>query len=76
MVQQNLQGTMEITLQSVDKIKIHESIYYQITYQTDETNTKQSFRINPEAFYPNPQPGDRVRVNWVMGNVMGAEKLS
>jgi hypothetical protein len=33
-------------------------------------------RINPEAFYPNPQPGDRVKVNLLMGNIMGAEKMN
>ncbi|MBY0404139.1 MAG: hypothetical protein K2X66_09585 [Cyanobacteria bacterium] len=69
-----LQGTLDITLTDVQTMKIHESIYYQISYQVDGSNQVSQMRINPEAFYANPQVGDKVAVNMLMGNIMGATK--
>jgi hypothetical protein len=71
-----LQGTLEIILVAVQPIKIHDSLYYEITYRASDSETLQHMRINPEAFYPDPKPGDRVAVNLLMGNIMGATKLS
>jgi hypothetical protein len=65
--------TMEITLQTVQPVGIHGSQYFDITF--DYKGQNQVLRINPEAFYPNPQAGDRVRANLVMGNILSAEKL-
>jgi hypothetical protein len=59
----------------VQPLKIHDSLYYQIAYRLSGSDTVQQLRINPEAFYPDPQPGDRVSVNFVMGNIMGATRL-
>jgi hypothetical protein len=67
--------TMEITLVAVQPLKIHESLYYELSYQVSGNDGVQQMRINPEAFYANPQPGDRVTVNLLMGNIMGATKL-
>lgn len=71
-----LQQTLEITLLDVQPISIHASPYYEISYQSAGSDAVQQMRINPEAFYPNPQPGDRVAVNVLMGNIMGATKLN
>jgi hypothetical protein len=71
-----LQGTMEITLVSVETLKIHESVYYQLAYKATGSDAIQQMRINPEAFYTDPKPGDRVSVQVVMGNIMGATKLN
>lgn len=71
-----LQQTLEITLVDVQSVSIHNSPYYQIRYQVAGQQGFQEMRINPEAFYPNPQPGDRVAVNLLMGNIMGATKLA
>lgn len=67
--------SLEITLVEVQPVKIHESLYYQISYKAVGDERLQQMRINPEAFYVDPQPGDRVSVNLLMGNVMGAQKL-
>lgn len=67
--------SLEITLVEVQPVKIHESLYYQISYKAVGDERLQQMRINPEAFYVDPQPGDRVAVNLLMGNVMGAQKL-
>jgi hypothetical protein len=75
-----LDQTLEIELVEVQALSIHNSPYYEIKYRplAAETGTPalQQMRINPEAFYPNPQPGDRVAVNLLMGNIMGATKLN
>ncbi len=71
-----LNGTVEITLLEVQPVHIHNSLYYQVQYRLGESDVVQAMRINPEAFYPNPQPGDRVSVQMVMGNIMGARKVS
>ena len=74
-----LQQTLEIELVEVQAMSIHNSAYYEIRYrvvgQVDSAELGQ-MRINPEAFYADPQPGDRVAVNLLMGNIMGAEKLN
>lgn len=71
-----LQQTLEIELVEVQPVSIHDSLYYQVTYQAAGGGQRQQMRINPEAFYPNPQAGDRVTVNLLMGNVMGATKIN
>jgi hypothetical protein len=70
-----LQNTLEIVLLEVEQLSIHASPYYQIRYKLVDSDAVQEMRINPEAFYPNPQVGDRVSVNLLMGNIMGASKL-
>lgn len=71
-----LQQTMDITLVAVQPVSLHGSQYFDLTYQVDGEAETRHFRVNPEAFYPHPQPGDRVRVNWLMGNIMGATRLT
>lgn len=71
-----LQGTREIVLLSVEPLSIHNSLYYNITFREADSETPGTLRINPEAFYPDPQPGDVVEVNFLMGNIMGARRLS
>jgi hypothetical protein len=66
--------TMTITLTAVQPVAIHGSPYFdiQFTYK----GQPQLLRINPEAFYPNPQPGDEVEVSMVMGNILSAKRVS
>ena len=74
----SLQQTLDIILVEVQQMNIHNSPYYEVTFRQEgqDNNAVQRMRINPEAFYSNPQPGDRVRVNLLMGNIMGADKLN
>ncbi len=70
-----LQQTMEIELVDVQAISIHQSPYYEISFRVAGKTELGQMRLNPEAFYADPQPGDRVLVNLLMGNIMGAEKI-
>jgi hypothetical protein len=71
----NLNQHIEITLVSVEAVTIHGSPYYNVHFRTDNSEAVNEMRINPEAFYLNPKPGDRVAVSLLMGNVMGAVKI-
>ncbi len=70
-----LQQNLEIVLVDVQVISIHESRYFDIAYHVAGESRVQTLRVNPEAFYADPQPGDRVAVNLLMGNIMGASKI-
>jgi hypothetical protein len=72
----SLQQTLEISLVDVQPVQIHQSPYYDITYREAGSDAVHQMRINPEAFYTDPQPGDRVAVTVVMGTIMGAAKLN
>lgn len=71
-----LQQNLEITLVAVQAVSIHDSRYFDISYRVTGDARLQTLRVNPEAFYADPQPGDRVLVNLLMGNIMGASKIS
>lgn len=68
-------GDLLMTIEAVDQLDIHGSIYYDLTFNLEGQNGSQKMRINPEAFYNNPQPGDKVNVSMVMGNIMSASKI-
>ena len=70
-----LQGTQTIIVLSVEPLSIHNSLYYDITYRQSDSEATGKLRINPEAFYADPQPGDQVEVNFLMGNILGARKI-
>lgn len=66
--------TLQLVLDDVQPYTVHGSLYYQITYHTEDDTTPRQLRINPEAFYRDPQPGDCVEATFLMGNLMGAQK--
>jgi hypothetical protein len=70
-----LQQNLEIVLVDVQAVSLHGSRYFDITYHVAGDVRLQTLRVNPEAFYEDPEPGDRVSVNLLMGNIMGASKI-
>lgn len=71
-----LTGDLTLQVHTCETLTIHESPYYQLTLVDPATQQAYPMRLNPEAFYPNPQVGDWVRVNAVMGMILGAEKIA
>lgn len=70
--------SLDIVLLDVVPLEIHSSRFYDLRFRpvdAPEGAPSQSLRINPEAFYENPQRGDRVRVDVAMGNILSARKL-
>jgi hypothetical protein len=70
-----LESTIQIELLSVREVYIHQSLYYDIGYAIPPDQIEKTCRINPEAFYPDPKPGDRVEVVSMMGNIVSARCL-
>lgn len=71
-----LESTQIVEITSVHEISIHQSPYYDICYKIPGSEQELSMRINPEAFYPNPQLGDTIETVSLMGNIMSAKKIN
>ncbi|WP_322822482.1 hypothetical protein [Chloroflexus sp.] len=64
-----LSGTRDAVLLSVQRVDIHGTIFYDVTFHhTGETQPIRA-RIGTESVYPDPQPGDQVLVSYVIGVV-------
>jgi len=68
---------IEVEVVEVKPLSIHGAVYYDVALklQTPEGGVMVQ-RVNPEAFYVDPQVGDHVRVTLMMGQVMGAVRLT
>lgn len=64
-----LSGTREAVLLSVQRIDIHCTIFYDVTFHHSGETQPIRARIGAESVYPNPQPGDQVLVSYVVGVV-------
>lgn len=64
-----LSGTREAVLLSVQRIDIHGTIFYDVTFHHAGETQPIRARIGAESVYPNPQPGDQVLVSYVVGVV-------
>lgn len=64
-----LSGTREAVLLSVQRIDIHGTIFYDVTFHHSGETQPIRARIGAESVYPNPQPGDQVLVSYVVGVV-------
>ena len=67
-----MSGRRNATLREIRLIDIHGTRFYDITYTHDDAPTeRRAARIGVEDAYPNPQPGDRISVGYVMNVVTG-----
>jgi len=67
-------GELAMVVEGVETLSIHGSVYYDVVFRLEGAQAPQKIRVNPEAFYVNPKPGDRVLVEMVLGNIMSAKK--
>ncbi|MCG8348476.1 MAG: hypothetical protein MI924_11950 [Chloroflexales bacterium] len=69
-----MSGAKEATLAQVQMVDIHGTHYYDIVYtHTDDNQTRQA-RVGKEAIYTDPQPGDTVRVAYLMNVVTNVQR--
>lgn len=62
-----MSGKKEATLQNVQLVDIHGTRFYDIAYaHDDEPGHTRVARIGVEDAYPGPQPGDSIRVSYLM----------
>ncbi len=67
-------GTHEATLQQVQQIDIHGTCFFDLMYvHSTAPQQRHAARVSTESIYDNPQPGDSVRITYLMGVVTGVE---
>ena len=68
-------GTHDATSYQVQQIDIHGTRFFDLVYvHMPAPQQRQSARVSAESIYTNPQPGDRVRITYLMGVVTGVER--
>ena len=70
-----LLGTHDATLHQVQQVDIHGTRFFDLEYVHDSApGQRRRARIGAESIYANPQPGDSVRISYLMGVVTGVER--
>ena len=65
-----MSGTKDSTLRTVRLIDIHGTRFYDIEYTHDDLPSQvRAARLGLESAYDNPQPGDQIRVSYLMNVV-------
>jgi hypothetical protein len=67
-----ISGTKDATLRAVRLIDIHGTRFYDVEYTHDELPGQvRAARVGLESAYDDPQPGDQVRISYLMNVVTG-----
>ncbi len=70
-----LQGAREGVLRGLRPYNLHGELYLEVQYAfaDDPRGPVHGARLPHDALYPNPQPGDRVRLHFVMNMLVKVE---
>jgi hypothetical protein len=73
-----LKGTREVILQKVRPLSVHGQISWDIYFADadDPDGPTTVARVGPEAAPHNIEPGDRLRLEYVLGAVVGVTRVS
>ena len=65
-----MSGTKDATLRTVRLIDIHGTRFYDLEYTHDDApDNVRAARVGLESAYADPQPGDQIRVSYLMNVV-------
>ena len=67
---------MDATIVGVQPYELHGTLYYRLLFTPDGSEQMREARLSHDMAYPDPQPGDRVRVNAILGIVDGVKKIA
>jgi len=68
-------GSHAATLLQASPVDIHGTHFYDLFYEhLDAPGQVRRARIGTESIYPEPQPGDSVRITYLMGVVTTVER--
>jgi hypothetical protein len=72
-----LKGTRDAILRAVQQISIHGQISWDVYFSDadDPEGPIHAARIGPETVSDRLEPGDRIRLEYVLGSVIGVTKL-
>jgi hypothetical protein len=68
-------GTHDATLQHTQRVDLHGTHFYDLSFEHLNTpgQTRRA-RVSAESIYADPQPGDNVRISYLMGVVTSVER--
>jgi hypothetical protein len=72
-----LKGTRDAILRKVQPISIHGQISWDLFFSDadDPEGPTHAARVGPETVSHQLEPGDRIRLEYVLGSVIGVTKL-
>jgi len=71
-----LKGTRDAILQKVQPVSIHGQLSLDVYFEfPDEPGQMRRARVGPEAVPRDLQPGDRIRLSYLVGAVTGVAKI-
>ena len=72
-----LKGSREAVLKKIQPISVHGQISWDVYFSDpdDPEGPTSVARVGPEAVTHDPHPGDRIRLDYVLGSVIGISKV-
>jgi hypothetical protein len=72
-----LKGSREGVVRRIQPVSIHGQVSYDIHYTLadEEQGPVHAARVGPEALSPRLQPGDKVRIDFLLGAVTGVTTI-
>lgn len=68
-------GTHDATLHQVQPVDIHGTHFYDLSFEhLDTPGQLRRARISAESIYANPQPGDAIRISYLMNVATSVER--
>jgi hypothetical protein len=69
-------GDWTVQIQSVRPFTIHGDLYYELhVLETDDSAQMRAVRVPQHAIIGEPQPGERVVISFLMGQVTAAKRV-
>lgn len=70
-----LMGTHDATLRHAQRVDIHGTHFWDLVVEhRDSPGQLRRLRVGAEAIYTAPQPGDQVRITYLMGVATSVER--
>jgi hypothetical protein len=69
-----MSGARDGVLHEVYPVSIHGTIFYDLVYTHEGEAQPRRARVGVESVYANPQPGDPVKVSYLMNVATGVER--
>ncbi|MBX0329279.1 hypothetical protein K2Z83_16515 [Oscillochloris sp. ZM17-4] len=70
-----MSGSREATIQAIQGVDIHGTIFYDLVYaHAGEEGQPRRARVGQESIYPGARPGDAVRVSYMMNVVIDVRR--
>jgi hypothetical protein len=69
-----MSGSRDGTLHEVFPVSIHGTIFYDLVYSHAGETQPRRARVGAESVYPDPKPGDTIKVSYLMNVATAVER--